>query len=223
MGLRWKCYDSPVTIDAFTLSLMALFSQVFAALVATFLLSVSGIISKSKHPHFLYFLQAMVITGFVSVLGSMAFTSVAVGSVLISMSIISAGLVFKAPKADIGLTRALYIMGVTILSIGVGLGYIFSMIALSVIVVGVAILYRILIPHESRSQSYVLSMDIQKLPVIERIETLFSAFPIKIKHKVLTRQTDIQLDIHYETSPLVQHVLLQRLFRMKGIGRIVKF
>ncbi|RAP37212.1 hypothetical protein DID80_04325 [Candidatus Marinamargulisbacteria bacterium SCGC AAA071-K20] len=148
--------------------------------------------------------------------------SIIVSFMAVSVSIISASMLFHYKKSQIVMPAVLSFWIVIAIGLFIGMGFWVIGVILTLLVTVFLSIDQWILPKDSRLQEFGLNIDISKLQTLERVEKLLKFMPIRIIEKTATKGQLIHLELCYEAAPLTQHLFLKRLFCLKGIERMSK-
>ncbi|MFT5171762.1 MAG: putative Mg2+ transporter-C (MgtC) family protein [Candidatus Marinamargulisbacteria bacterium] len=144
------------------------------------------------------------------------------GQVVTGIGFIGAGSILHSRQTIKGLTTAATLWLVTSIGMLIGAGFIVPAITVTFI----ALFFISLVTHTNKSdaakQRYSLSVEVKKLISLDVIDQMIEKFDIFVIDKKLVKGEHIYLELDYSTSPMIQHLFLKRLFRLKGVGDIIK-
>jgi uncharacterized membrane protein YhiD involved in acid resistance len=148
--------------------------------------------------------------------------SIIVSFMAVSVSIISASMLFHYKKSKIAMPAVLSFWIVMAIGLFIGMGFWVIGVILTLLVTVFLSVDQWLLPKDARLQEFGLIIDITKLKTLERVEKLLKFMPIRVIDKTATKGQLIHLELCYEAAPLTQHLFLKRLFSLKGIERLSK-
>ncbi len=103
-----------------------------------------------------------------------------------------------------------------------GVGLVIPALSMMLVLWLMGLLRRLYFPRPLQSEPYCLTIELLKYQVLGSVESLLDAFDVDIVSKSLVRRRGLHLELTYMASPLLNHLLLKRLFQLKGVGKVVK-
>jgi hypothetical protein len=139
---------------------------------------------------------------------------------ILSVSIWMAAFYIKAGK-KFEFSEAVFIMLAVVNALIIGMGLWIAAL-LILFVIGISILiYSTFFPIELRAKEYIAHIEVLQISTVESIEKLLHNFDILVIEKQFIRKKNIIIILRYTTSPLIQHLLVKKLFYLSGLGDIV--
>ncbi|NQY73581.1 MAG: MgtC/SapB family protein [Candidatus Margulisbacteria bacterium] len=136
---------------------------------------------------------------------------------------IGAGTIFTARHAIQGLTTAATIWVVAAIGMLIGSGHIIPALSATFLITS----FMIFSKSTSRTggkkrEAYTLSIKLNHVKALERIETLIHRFNIVIQHKALVKNDGIYLQLTYLSTPATQYLFLKRVLTVEGVSDMMK-
>ncbi len=135
---------------------------------------------------------------------------------------IGAGTIMHAQHSVHGLTTASTLWVAAAIGLLNGFGLIDYAGILSLIILGFFILADQVTVHKPHREPYSTTIQILDINVLPIIEDMIEKFEIRVTHKSLVKDQDIELKLNYATQPLTQHLFLKRLFTLEGVGEVIR-
>lgn len=148
--------------------------------------------------------------------------SIIVSFMAVSVSIISASMLYHYKKSKVVFPSILSFWIVTAIGLFVGMGFWIISVVLTLLVTCFLSIDQWILPKDSKYQEYSLVLEISTISAYERIEKLLKHMPITVINKSAVKGDSIHIELDYETAPLTQHLFLKRLFSLSGIEKLSK-
>jgi len=136
---------------------------------------------------------------------------------------IGAGTIFISRQRIQGLTSAATVWVSASIGMLIGSDYIMlSIIAVSLITL---LFYSIRPKTHTLTRNYSINIQILDWESLETISDMMEKFQLTVIFKSLERKAPkdgLYLSINYSTTPMAQHLFLNKLFQLKGLGHILK-
>jgi len=146
--------------------------------------------------------------------------SILLTGLLVSVAIWLSAFYIKAGK-NTELSEIIFMLLCMSISIFIGMELLGVSFIILILISAITCGYVYFFPVESRKKLYIARIEIKQLFVIESIETMLHNFDIVIVEKQFNQKKNLVLILRYKTSPIIQHLLVEKLLITKGVGSIV--
>lgn len=135
---------------------------------------------------------------------------------------IGGGAILHSKTMVSGLTTAATLWVCAAIGLLVGAGMILPAGFLTLVIVGVMVFSKRLVPPVV-ARKYFMVVNMSDFDTAERVSVLLDHFKIPLSMRNVSHKHDLQMELQYQVTPITQHLLLKRLFRLKGIEKIQVF
>lgn len=139
---------------------------------------------------------------------------------LVSVAIWLSAFYIKAGK-NIELSEIIFMLLCMSTSILIGIELLSIAVIMIILISLITYIYVYFFPIESRKKLYIARIEIKQLSIIESIENMLQNFDIVIVEKQFNQKKNLVIILKYKTSPIIQHLLVEKLLTTKGVGSIV--
>lgn len=146
--------------------------------------------------------------------------SILLTGLLVSVAIWLSAFYIKAGK-NIDLSEIIFMLLCMSISIFIGMELLSIAVLIVILISLMTWIYVYFFPIESRKKLYIARIEIKQLSIIESIENMLQNFDIVIVEKQFNQKKNLVIILRYKTSPIIQHLLVEKLLTTKGVGSIV--
>lgn len=139
---------------------------------------------------------------------------------LVSVAIWLSAFYIKSGK-NIELSEIIFMLLCMSTSILIGIELLSIAVIMIILISLITYIYVYFFPIESRKKLYIARIEIKQLSIIESIENMLQNFDIVIVEKQFNQKKNLVIILKYKTSPIIQHLLVEKLLTTKGVGSIV--
>jgi len=196
-------------------------------ILGAFLISFTGLKKVNSVGLRFYVLIALVVCSLVFWTINLTLpTDIAKFGILIfgAVALMCTGIIVAAKKLAVGLSITLKILLVSVLGIFVGSGLLNLGIFYTLFISAVLFVIKKYHSHFIKEQEpYSIQIEIENYNLLPIITDMLSKFDMKVTKKSLTRKEDaVILYLEYQATPIENFLFARNIFRMDGVGEIIK-
>jgi uncharacterized membrane protein YhiD involved in acid resistance len=196
------------------------------AILCSFLISVTGLKKVNSIGLRFYILIGFIITALtfwtvnLSIPADFAQYGIFIFGVL---GLICTGIIVGSKKIAVGLSITLKILLVSLVGLFIGSGYFNLGIFYTLLVSGLLFIIKKYNHNFIQEQElYSMSLEITEYNLLPKIADMLVKFNLNVTKKSLIRKEDIILSLNYQATPIENFLFTRAIFRLDGIGEIIK-
>jgi len=142
--------------------------------------------------------------------------------VVSGIGFIGAGTILHSQRIVKGLTTAATLWIVMALGMLIGGGFIWASLMATVIVALFLYFSKKVMGGKLAMAHYSLTIDIEKLGALKRVNNLVEKFGLYVDYKSFKRREhEMILELNYATTALNQHLFMKRVLELEGVGEVI--